>query len=366
MISHNISILTITGSDSTGGAGIQADINTITALGGKALSAITSVTVQTSSGIHHVHQLPTDLVVGQVKAIISDAHPKAVKIGLVHDAETVRQMRDEVIACRHIVCDPGILSSKGERLADNETIDAMCRYILPETTLLVLKCSEAEIVLGTAISTDADMLDAARRLSEMGAQWVMLRGGMVTEGRLTALLYGAGVCNFFSSYNIEGWQRHGVGGALSTAIATRLAFGDDVPTAISNAHAYIHSQVVYAATPSERMLRPADLYNQLMSLVAAHYHEAHDVAYYADRLAITPRYLSQITSRVAARTPKQVIDGYITQEARQLLATSRLTVQQIAQRIGFTSQTMFSKFFHHQTGMSPTQFRSQSLQPSHL
>lgn len=350
-------ILTITGSDSTGGAGIQADINTITALGGQAVSAVTSVTIQSSEGIHSVHELPTDLVIGQIKATINDVHPRVVKIGLVHNAETIRQMRDEIIGCRHIVCDPGILSSKGERLADADTINAMCRYIIPETTLLILKCSEAEIVLDRSICTDSDMIEAAHELLSMGAEWVMLRGGTQTQGRLTALLCNKTSHSFFSSYNIEGWQRHGIGGALSTAIATRLAFGDDIPSAITNAHAYIHSQVVYAINPEEHVTRAADIYDQMMSLVAAHYETAHEVAFYADRLAITPRYLSQVTNKAVGKTPKQVIDTYIIKQAEQLLSTSRLTIQEISQRLGFSSQAMFSRFFHNQTGISPSVFR---------
>lgn len=351
-------ILTITGSDNTGGAGIQADINTITALGGEAVSAVTSVTIQSLSGIHSVHELPTELVIGQIKAIINDSHPRAIKIGLVHNPETIRLMRNEIVGCHHIICDPGILSSKGERLADAATIEAMCRYIMPETTLVILKCSEAEIVTGMAIKSNDDMIEAAKQLKGMGAKWILLRGGRQTEGRITALLYGNDTSSFFSSYNIEGWQRHGVGGALSTAIATRLGFGDDVPTAISNAHAYIHSQVVYAVEPTERTLRPADLYNQMMSLLAANYCNYHDVSFYASSLCISNRYLSQVTAKVAGKTPKQVIDGYIINEAQQLLTTSRLTIQEIAQRLGFSSQVMFSRFFHKNTGASPTQFRN--------
>lgn len=351
-------ILTITGSDPTGGAGIQADINTIAALGGKALSAITSVTIQTPSGIESVYQLPTDLIVGQVKAIVADMHPSSVKVGLLHNADTIRLIRNEIVGIRHIVCDPGIISSNGVRLADDDSIHALCRYIIPETTLLMMRCCEAETVLGINISTDDDMLCAARRLHQMGAKWVMLRGGIHAEGRLTALLYGDNEHRFFSSYNIEGWQRHGVGGALSTAIATRLAFGDDVSTAVNNAHAYIHSQVVYAVEPSERSLRPADIYNQFVSYLASHYSEAHNVAFYADKLNISQRYLSRITAVVASKTPKQVIDGYLIQEAQQLLANSRLTIQEISLRLGFTSQSMFSRFFHKQTGTSPITFRN--------
>lgn len=350
------SVLSITGSDSTGGAGIQADIKTITDLGGDALTVISSVTIQDKEGIHKIYDLPTSMVVGQARGIICSHHPQVVKVGLLRDAETIEALSGEIIACRRIVSVPGVVASHGIRLMSDEAIAAFCRQIIPVTTLLVLRCNEAELILHTQISSDADMLSAAQQLVDMGAEWVLLRGGRYSKDRLTALLYGPETKKFFTSYNMEGWQRHGVGGALSAAIATRLAIGDDVPAAISNAHAYIHSQVVYAVSETQQ-LRPADIYNQYMSLIAAHYQEAHDVAYYASRLCISTRYLSQITSRTVSKTPKQVIDSYIMQQARTLLDTTRLTIQEVAYRLGFSSQAMFSKFFKNQCGRTPSNYR---------
>lgn len=350
------SVLSITGSDSSGGAGIQADIKTITDLGGDALTVISSVTIQDEQGIHQIYDLPAELVVGQARAIIQVQHPKAVKVGLLRDAETIRYLRGEIIACRNIVCDPGVLSSHGTRLMSDEAVASFVRHLVPECTLLMLRCEEAELILSSSIDSDDDMLAAAHSLIAMGAKWVLLRGGKHTEGSLTALLYGPDTQQFFTSYNMEGWQRHGVGGALSSAVATRLALGDDVKTAISNAHSYIHSQVVYAVADSQKM-RPADIYNQFMSLIAAHYHEAHDVAYYASHLCISTRYLSQITNRMVNKSPKMVIDSYIMQEACKLLHTSRLTMQEISNRLGFTSQAMFSKFFKKNEGHSPSEHR---------
>ncbi|MBM6992058.1 MAG: bifunctional hydroxymethylpyrimidine kinase/phosphomethylpyrimidine kinase [Prevotella sp.] len=350
-------VLSITGSDNTGAAGIQADIKTITALGGNALTAVTTVTVQDSGGIQSILDLPRDMVVGQVKAIIDDHHPRAVKVGMVRDAETIRALKHEIIGCPQIVLVPGIVTSHGRRLLSDDAIDAWRRELIPEATLLLLRCNEAELLLGRTIHSDDDMLTAAEALTEMGARAVLLRGGHQVEGRLTALLYGAGRPQFFTSQNTEGWQRHGVGGALSSAIATRLALGDDMGTAIRLAHDYLHSQVVYAVEPNGQRHRPADLYNQYMTLIAAHYRTAHGVAYYADRLAITPRYLSQITSQVVGKTPKQVIDDYLMKESESLLGASRLTVSEVADRLGFSSLAMFSKFFASHEGCPPNEYR---------
>ncbi|MBQ7526164.1 MAG: helix-turn-helix domain-containing protein [Bacteroidaceae bacterium] len=238
------------------------------------------------------------------------------------------------------------------------------------------------------------MLEAAHLLHEVGAEWVLLRGGQHTKERLTALLShelpncsatngqlphfeeclrvaespqssgiealpqrGSGEGAFFTSYNIDGWQRHGVAAALSAAITTRLGMGDDVPTAVRNAHDFIHSQVVYAK-PDETAHRAIDHYNAFVSLVAEHYRTAHDVAFYADHLCITTRYLSEVTNRVVGKSPKQIIADYIMSEAKKYLGTTRLTIQEIADRLGFSSQALFCKFFKSQEKTSPSEYRN--------
>ena len=274
------------------------------------------------------------------------------------ESETVRLLRNEVIATSRLVVAPGIFDSDGKQLVSDEVIDAFARYLIPEALLLMLRCKDAEKLLGISIKTDDDMLEAARLLHEMGAEWVLLRGARHIKGRLIALLYSQNKTQFFSSYNTEGWQRHGVAGALSAAITTRLGMGDDVPTAIRNAHDFIHSQVVYAK-PDEMGGRSIDIYNRFVSLVAEHYRSAHDVAFYADRLCITTRYLSQVTDNVVAKSPKQIIADYLLSEAKTYLGTTRLTIQEIADRLGFSSQALFCKFFKSQEKTSPSNYRKQ-------
>jgi len=242
-------------------------------------------------------------------------------------------------------------------MVGDDVVEAIKRYLVPEALLLMLRCRDAEKLLSISILTDDDMLEAARLLHEMGAEWVLLRGGQHTKGRVTALLFNFSTFHFFTSYNIDGWQRHGVAAALSAAITTRLGMGDDVPTAIRNAHDFIHSQVVYAK-PDETGGRAIDIYNRFVSLVAGHYREAHDVAFYADRLCITTRYLSGVTNNVVGKSPKQIIADYLMSEAKTYLDTTRLSIQEVADRLGFSSQALFCKFFKAQEKRSPSEHRS--------
>lgn len=357
-------ILCINGSDSMGHSGIQADIRTIKDLGGYAVTAVTSVTVQNHTSIRAVHELPSALVAGQIRAIYEEVRPNAVKVGMICDPDTIRIVRDEIVGCPHIVCSPVILAANGGCLMSNDAIHAFCHDLLPICSLLMLKCIDAEIILGRRITTDEDMISAAQDLQERGAQWVLLRGGTYLEGHINALLKGPAASDsstvhqqFFSSVNIEGWQRHGVGGTLSTAIATRLSLGDDIPSAVSHAHDYLRNQVVFTSTDSSVSLRPNDLYNRFLSLLAAHYREAHDVTFYADKLSISTRYLSQITNTVSGQSPKQVIDNYLLKETDQLLMSTSLTIQEISHTLGFSSQMVFAKFYKTKRGYSPTYYR---------
>ena len=133
--------------------------------------------------------------------------------------------------------------------------------------------------------------------------------------------------------------------------------GDDVPTAVRNAHDFIHAQVVYAK-PDETGGRAIDIYNRFVSLVAESYRQAHDVKFYADRLCITTRYLSEVTSRVVGKSPKQIIADYLLSEAKTYLDTTRLSIQEVADRLGFSSQALFCKFFKAQEKISPSEHRS--------
>ena len=353
-------ILSITGSDSMGQAGIQADVCTAALLGCQAATVTTSVTVQDERGIQYIHDLPESLIIEQIRSAITSVHPKTAKIGLIRGEQLIRTLRNEIIACRNIVLDPGISSSHGTDIADDATIHAIKQWLIPESTLLMLRCSDAERFLDFRITTDDDMIRAAQVFHHWGAQWVMLRGGQHTENKLTALLYGAGSQQFFSSYNIEGWKRHGVGSALSTAIAVFLSLGKSIPDAISHAHSFIHSQIVYRinAHNANGGARSSEIYNGFLSLIADHYTKAHEVSFYAEKLNISTRYLSQITQRTVCKSPKTIISEYLYNEAIALLSNTPLTIQEISIKLGFTSQAMFCRFFKKVSNNTPSEHRA--------
>lgn len=361
-------ILTISGSDSTGLSGIQADIKTIAALGGHPLSAVTCITSHDSN--RHVDNkkirifdLPPRVVAGQTAAIIEDAHPVCVKVGLIRGAEAVRAVRNEIVGCKHIVVAPGIFATDGTMLVDDATVRAIKRYLIPEADLLMLRCKDVECLLDMTINSDDDMLQAASQLREMGARWILLRGGQYFQGRLIGLMFGSNdehpdqyQHQFFTSHNTEGWQQRGVGGALSAAIAARLGIEGDVPTAIMKAHEYIHSQVVYAQKVDA--FRSVDIYQAFTNLIAEHYKTDHDVELYANRLSISRRYLANITRRVANCSPKEMIDNFIMIRAKILLSTTRLSVQEVAYELGFKTDEHFSKFFQRKESVSPGKYRN--------
>lgn len=366
-------VLSITGSDSTGKAGIQADIQTISTLGGRALTSITCVTVQNNLGIHAVHNLPTEIVVGQVQATFQDSMPQAVKVGLVRDVNTVLLLGKTLIGCPNLVCDPGMLSSRGEQLVDETVRDAILHCLLPHVKVLTIKCAEASLIFGYRIHSAEDMILAARQLLEMGPEAVLMQGGHSAKGTITDILLQKhdAEAHFFAVPDVQYYSMHGASGTLSTAIATYLAQGDTIRVAVGKAHTYMQSLLVYAVPipplsrtkswvmPETQMLsrRKIQLYNELMALVARYYKTQHEVAFYAGELNVTPRYLSQITHRVSGKSPKLLITDYLLHEIEQALVSTSADMQQLALEYGFPSGAMFSKFFRQHTQTTPTEFR---------
>ena len=352
-----VNILSITGSDNSGWSGLQLDLRVITDIGCHALTTATSIVVQNSKGIQNIIDFPLHVIAEQLENTISGFHPKAIKVGLVRTAESAKAISSEIVACNKIVIAPGFMASNNAQLVDNEAILAIKQYLIPKATLLLLRQNEAEKILDTRISSDNDLLCAGQKFINMGAEYVMIRGGKITEGRLTALLLGRNYQQFFSSYNVEGWQQHGVGGALSTAITAHLGMGEDVPAAVHNAHEYVHSRIVYSVNNDSRKLRPADIYNTFMNLLSNHYQSAHDVIFYADKLNISTRYLSQITAITVSKTPKQIILEYLLHETKKTLENTRLSVKEVAASLGFANIAQFCRFFRQQTGITPNEYR---------
>lgn len=377
-------ILTITGSDSTGGSGIQADIKTITALGAYAASAITSVTAQDTGDIRDFHDLPATIIEQQVQPVMDDLPPDAVKVGLlrsVGQVEAVERLLRQYEP-RHVVLDVVPVSSHGNVLMPPEVIRAVTDRLFPLSSLITLKLRSALHLLGksTDVRSNEGLERVARRLLDKGGQAVVVQGGNIVKDALTDVLVAAEPCRtrFFIRPGFIDRNTHGAGGAFSAATAVFLARGKDMEEAVGGALDYL-SQLILRSVDSglggqQRLLdhggslsQPAvsthvlELYNHLMNAIACHHRQTSDVGFYADLLNITPRYLAQITRRIAGRTPKQLIDGYIIKEVEvQLCGTSR-NIQEIAFHFGFSSQAQFNKFFRKMRGCTPTAFRRQHL-----
>ena len=226
------SVLSINASDSTGEAGIVADIGTISALRARPLATMTSIISQEAGPTLNISDLPTELVLRQISSALQKGSPKAAKVGFVSDPLTIESLSPIIQAVPRMVMVPSIIDSTGNKLLSPQAIDMWIKHLFPLADLLILKVCEAEEVLGIKIHTDADMLDAATLLRQMGAKSVMLRGAQIREGYLTAILMHEEGHKFFTSHNMDKWQRHGIAGVLSTAIATRYAFGESTEAAV--------------------------------------------------------------------------------------------------------------------------------------
>lgn len=359
----NNTVLTITGSDSTSGSGVQADIITITSLGGNAVSAITSITVQNTIGIQSFYDIPADTVAGQIEAIVNDVQPRVVKIGMLRNAETVCRVAEMLrkYGVNQIICDPVIVSTHGDMLMSKSVVEEVKEQLLPLCSLVTMKQSSAEHIVGKTILTSQDMLDAAQELLSFGCKAVLLQGKNTVEGSTTDVLVQqtTSETRYFSSLsaNYISLERHGISGNLSSAIATFLCKGHGITEAVELAYDYIN-QLFESHTGL--VGRASELYNEFVSDISAHHSTNRDVSFYAEKLNVSSRYLAQVTKRIANKTPKMIIDDYLCKEAERLLSNSDKTIQEVAYALGFCSQAHFTKFFRKLTTHTPSDFRRKS------
>ncbi|MCH3993590.1 MAG: hydroxymethylpyrimidine/phosphomethylpyrimidine kinase [Prevotella sp.] len=305
-------ILTITGSDSTGGSGVQADIKTISALGGYALSAITSITVQNTLGIQAFYDVPSEIVRGQMEAIIDDMQPDVVKVGMIRNLNTLQAIVEELMQYRpkYILYDPIIYSSNGDQLMSDALIFKIRQLLIPLCSIVILHKHESELILGKDSNAH--------------------------------VLY------------LDDHLMHGQTNTFSSAIAVYLSKGLSEQDAIREAHSYINLQISRAKGPQSRS---TELYNEFIDTVTRHFHTNSDVAFYANCLNVSSRYLAQVTHRISGKSPKGIIDKMVTDAVETELKTTNKNVQEIAYDFHFHSQAHFSKFFKKQTGMTPGDFR---------
>lgn len=240
-------VLSIAGSDCSGGAGIQADIKTISALGGYAASVITAVTVQNTLGVQEVHTIPPEIIRGQITAVMEDLKPDAVKIGMVNDVATIRVIAE----CLHkyvpdfVVYDPVMASTSGQKLMTDEAIEAMKNELFPIIDLLTPNIDEATALTGIEIHDIKDMRKAAKKLAIEHDILVLIKGGHL-EGNSMCDLYqdSEEYHRIYSERKIETKNLHGTGCTLSSAIATYLAKGTFMEDAIDNAKAYVTKTII--------------------------------------------------------------------------------------------------------------------------
>ena len=232
--------LTIAGSDSCGGAGIQADIKTMTAQGVYAMSAITALTAQNTTGVTDIMEVTPEFLAAQLEAVFTDIFPDAVKIGMVSSTSLIKTIAEKLDKYRvnNIVVDPVMIATSGSRLISEDAIDALKESLLPLAALLTPNIPEAEVLSGIGIKTTDDMIAAAGRISDKYNVAVLCKGGHRLNDA-NDLLYAAGSYQWFVGKRIENPNTHGTGCTLSSAIASNLAKGYDLITAIEQSKAYL-------------------------------------------------------------------------------------------------------------------------------
>lgn len=249
---HYNRVLTIAGSDSGGGAGIQADIKTIQSLGCYAASAITAVTVQNTMGVESVFPIPADVVAAQIDAVLGDIGADAIKIGMLQSKDTVRG----VAAClkhhriRNVVLDPVMVSTSGKQLLEEDAISVMQAELFPLVRVITPNIPEAELLLGSGtITTPEDMEKAAKALSEKYGVSVLLKAGHAIGDQLVDYFQDAEHDELLPlpSTRVSTPNTHGTGCTMSSAFASYLAMGKSLQEAAQGAKAYINQAIIAGA-----------------------------------------------------------------------------------------------------------------------
>ncbi len=232
--------LTIAGSDSSGGAGIQADIKTMTANGVFAMSAITALTAQNTTGVTAIMEATPTFLEQQIDCIFTDIRPDAVKIGMVSSAQLIVAIAEKLAQyqAENIVVDPVMVATSGAKLISDDAIDTLKERLLPMADILTPNVPEAEVLAGMPVKTEKDMIRAAEKISDTYHCAVLLKGGHQLNDA-NDLLYRNGGYRWFYGKRIDNPNTHGTGCTLSSAIASNLAKGFDMDTSVERAKAYI-------------------------------------------------------------------------------------------------------------------------------
>ena len=250
-------VLTIAGSDSGGGAGIQADIKAISATGSYAASAITAITVQNTLGVSAVHNVPVEIIKGQISAVLSDIGADAVKIGMLSTAELVLAVKESLVEAgvTNIVLDPVMVATSGDRLIDEDAVDVLAQELAPYARVLTPNIPEAQILAGEEIHSQAELPVVAEKLSKKVSSIagrnvsVLMKAGHLEDDELVDYFYNAeeGHIVELRSKRVFSKNTHGTGCTLSSAFASYLAQGFGLDEAAVKAKEYISAAIEHGA-----------------------------------------------------------------------------------------------------------------------
>jgi hydroxymethylpyrimidine/phosphomethylpyrimidine kinase len=234
-------VLTIAGSDSGGGAGIQADLKTIAALGCYGMSAITAITAQNTLGVFGIHDIPPETVARQIDAVLEDIGADAVKTGMLSSEAIIEAIAESL--SRHpienLVVDPVMVAKSGDHLLQESAQEALRSRLLPLAILVTPNVPEAEVLSGIGIVNETDLHRAAERIHALGPRYVLMKGGHLEGNEAVDYLFNGETMQRFSAPRIPSRNTHGTGCTFSSAIASYLARGLDVPNAVAHAKKYL-------------------------------------------------------------------------------------------------------------------------------
>ena len=232
--------LTIAGSDSSGGAGIQADIKTMIANGVYAMSAITALTAQNTTGVTAILNVTPEFLAEELDCVFSDIYPDAVKIGMVSESELIRTIAAKLrqYGAKNIVVDPVMVATSGAKLINNEAVDTLKTELFPLASVLTPNIPETEVLTGKSVRIAEDMIEAARQIGEVYHCAVLVKGGHQLNDA-NDLLYTEGSYRWFKGKRIDNPNTHGTGCTLSSAIASNLAKGLSMEVSVERAKEYI-------------------------------------------------------------------------------------------------------------------------------
>ena len=239
-------VLIVAGSDSGGGAGIQADIKTVTALGGYAATAVTALTAQDTNTVHAVHPVPAAFVAEQMRVVLADIGADCIKTGMIHSVPIVEAVAETAAhygAGAPLVVDPVLVAKGGAPLLESSAMQALAAELIGRADLVTPNLPEAERLTGLAIATVDDMARAAERIHRLGPAAVLIKGGHLRSARVTDLLSHPGGIERFHARRIESRHTHGTGCTLASAIAAGIAQGMGLVDAVERARRYLRAAI---------------------------------------------------------------------------------------------------------------------------